>query len=42
MTLNFGEDWEINDSVYFFVNKAIEEYKNKYDYLKKIDKITKN
>ena len=40
MTLNFGEDWEINNSVYFFVSKAIEEYRNKYDYLKKIDKIS--
>ena len=40
MTLDFGQDWEINDSVYFFVSKGIEEYKNKYDYLKKIDKIS--
>ena len=40
MTLSFGEDWEINDSVYFFVKEGIEKYRNKYDYLKKIDKIS--
>ena len=40
MTLDFGQDWEINDSVYFFVNEGIEEYRNKYDYLKRIDKIS--
>jgi hypothetical protein len=40
MTLNFGEDLEVNDTVYFYLNKAIEQYKNKYDYLKKIDKIS--
>ena len=40
MTLDFGQDWEINDSVYFFVNEGIEKYRNKYDYLKKIDKIS--
>ena len=40
MTLNFGEDLEVNDIVYFYLNKAIEQYRNKYDYLKKIDKIS--
>ena len=40
MTLNFGEDWEINESVYAFVSKAIEEYKIKYNYLQTIDKIS--
>jgi len=40
MTLSFGEDWEINESVYFFVNEAIKGYRNKYDYLNIIDKIS--
>ena len=40
ITLNFGEDWEINDSVYVFVRLAIEKYREKYDYLNSIDKIS--
>ena len=40
ITLDFGEDWEINDSVYFFVNVAIRKYSEKYDYLERIDKIS--
>ena len=40
ITLDFGEDWEINDSVYFFVKEGIDKYRNKYDYLKRIDKIS--
>ena len=30
ITFNFGEDWEINDSVYFFVREGIDKYRNKY------------
>ena len=40
LTLNFGEDWAINDSVYVFVRLAIEKYREKYDYLNSIDKIS--
>ena len=40
MTLDFGQDWEINDSVYFYVNVAIRKYREKYDYLDRIDKIS--
>ena len=40
MTLDFGQDWDINDSVYFFVKEGIDKYRNKYDYLKRIDKIS--
>ena len=39
-TFNFGENWEINDSVYVFVRLAIEKYREKYDYLNSIDKIS--
>ena len=40
MTLNFGEDWEINDSVYFFVKEGIDKYRDKYEYLNSIDKFS--
>ena len=40
LTLNFGEDWAINDSVYVFVRLAIEKYREKYDYLNSKDKIS--
>ena len=40
MTLDFGQDWEINELVYAFVKVAIDKYRNKYDYLKRIDKIS--
>ena len=40
ITLDFGEDWEINDSVYFFVKEGIDKYRNKYDYLHSIDKFS--
>ena len=31
ITLNFGEDWEINDLVYAFVKVAIRKYREKYE-----------
>ena len=37
-TLNFGEDWEVNEIVYSFVNIAIKLYVKKYDYLESVDK----
>ena len=40
ITLNFGEDWKINDLVYAFVKVAIRKYREKYDYLDRIDKIS--
>ncbi len=40
LTLNFGEDWKINDLVYAFVKVAIIKYREKYDYLDRIDKIS--
>jgi hypothetical protein len=38
--LSFGEDWEINDSVYFFVKEGIDKYRDKYEYLNSIDKFS--
>ena len=40
LTLNFGEDWEINDSVYEFIKVAIKKYRQKYDFLNSIDKFS--
>ena len=40
ITFNFGEDWEINDSVYFFVKEGIDKYRDKYEYLNSIDKFS--
>ncbi len=40
MTLNFGEDWKINDLVYKFVTVGIKKYREKYGYLNSIDKIS--
>ena len=37
-TLNFGEDWKINETIYSFVNIAVKFYFKKYSYLEIIDK----